>query len=85
MHLQKPHNELAVQDGSHSFLERFSNHTVDDALQYEIPQEAYQHVHASFWGSKYAALLLTWLQSLRWPKQVEKTSSGISWFELSWR
>ena len=83
MHLQKPHNELAVQNGSHSFLELFSNHSVDDALQYEIPQEAYQHVHASFWGSKYTALLMTWLQSLQWPKSVEKTSSGISWFELA--
>ena len=50
---------------------------------YAVPQEAYHHVHASFWGTKYSALLLGWLQSLRWPKQSDDQSSGISWFELA--
>ena len=74
---------MVAQNGSCSFLDISINLDVEDAQTYGIPQAAYQHAHASNWGSTYTALLLDWLQSLKWSKQYDKQSNGISWFEFA--
>ena len=40
-------------------------------------------MYMQVFGGRSSALLLDWLQSLRWPKQSDDQSSGISWFELA--
>ena len=66
-------------------LHWFCHYTVEEPQTFHPPEEAFQHIHASNWGTTFSGLLLDWLTTLMWPRtEPSKTSAvGITWFELA--
>ena len=59
--------------------------TVDPYQCFSISDTDFQVAHASRWGTVFTVLLMDWLQSLKWPRNPERTKPaiGITWFELT--
>ena len=66
-------------------LQWFAQYEVEEPRIFSIPEEAFQHIHASHWGTTFSGLLLDWLGTLEWPstEPSKTTAVGITWFELA--
>ena len=66
-------------------LHWFCQYTVEEPQIFQPPEEAFQHIHASNWGTTFSGLLLDWLATLMWPRTEPSKASavGITWFELA--
>lgn len=63
----------------------FSHLQINEVMDFSLPSDKWEVVHASRYGTIFSEAVLLWLQTLKWPEQPEtrKPPIGITFFELT--
>lgn len=77
--------EAVIDSAVDTREEFFREYSIADPEQFTFSTESWEIVHASRWGTVFSALVMKWLEQLKWPRQPDrrKPPVGITWLELA--